>query len=116
MESLSSTASTPGSGASMAEFSGSNQVDLPTRKRTYSTHLDSFVPFEENKSRRTTPSPFATGVTTPSGSSGYGYNVIGDGYFDLTMSVLNSSLTINPISVLFILDIIDSICADRLNL
>ncbi|RAL68552.1 hypothetical protein DID88_007277 [Monilinia fructigena] len=46
MESLSSTASTPGSGASMTEFSG---------------------------------------VTTPSGSPGYGYDVIGDGYFDLTL-------------------------------
>ncbi|KAI9649193.1 hypothetical protein NHQ30_001761 [Ciborinia camelliae] len=70
MESLSSTASTPGSGASMAEFSGSTRVDLPTRKRTHSTHLDAIAPFEEIKSRRTTPSPFATGVTTPSGSSG----------------------------------------------
>ncbi|KAF7865226.1 hypothetical protein EAF04_006203 [Stromatinia cepivora] len=85
MESLSSTASTPGSGASMAEFSGSTRVDLPTRKRSHSKHLDAFVPFEEIKSRRTTPSPFATGVTTPSGSSGYGYTAIGDGYFDLTM-------------------------------
>ncbi|QSZ37141.1 hypothetical protein DSL72_009235 [Monilinia vaccinii-corymbosi] len=70
MESLSSTASTPASGASMAEFSGSTRVDRPTRKRTHSNHLDSFVPFEEIKSRRTTPSPFATGATTPSGSSG----------------------------------------------
>ncbi|ATZ52859.1 Bculs1 [Botrytis cinerea B05.10] len=82
--SLSSTASTPGSGASMFG-SGSHRADLPTRKRTLSKHLDMFVPFEEVKSRRTTPSPFATGVTTPSGSSGYGYNANGDGYFDLTM-------------------------------
>ncbi|KAF7853315.1 uncharacterized protein EAF02_011969 [Botrytis sinoallii] len=69
MVSLSSTASTPGSGASMIG-SGSHRADLPTRKRTLSKHLDTVVPFEEIKSRRTTPSPFATGVTTPSGSSG----------------------------------------------
>ncbi|KAF7899913.1 hypothetical protein EAF00_004249 [Botryotinia globosa] len=84
MGSLSSTASTPGSGASMVGY-GSHRADLPTRKRTLSKHLDTFVPFEEFKSRRTTPSPFATGVTTPSGSSGYGYNANGDGYFDLAM-------------------------------
>ncbi|KAF7921816.1 hypothetical protein BELL_0024g00250 [Botrytis elliptica] len=84
MGSLSSTASTPGSGASMIG-SGSHRADLPTRKRTLSKHLDTVAPFEEIKSRRTTPSPFATGVTTPSGSSGYGYNANGDGYFDLTM-------------------------------
>ncbi|TGO31691.1 hypothetical protein BHYA_0432g00020 [Botrytis hyacinthi] len=84
MGSLSSTASTLGSGASMVD-SGSHRADLPTRKRTLSKHLDTVVPFEEIKSRRTTPSPFATGVTTPSGSSGYGYNANGDGYFDLTM-------------------------------
>ncbi|KAF7955746.1 hypothetical protein EAE96_004670 [Botrytis aclada] len=82
--SLSSTASTPGSGASMIG-SGSRRSDLPSRKRTLSKHLDTDVPFEEIKSRRTTPSPFATGVTTPSGSSGYGYHANGDGYFDLTM-------------------------------
>ena len=70
--------------------SGSHRADLPTRKRTLSKHLDMFVPFEEVKSRRTTPSPFATGVTTPSGSSGYGYNANGDGYFDLTMFVPRS--------------------------
>ncbi|TEY40756.1 hypothetical protein BOTCAL_0423g00060 [Botryotinia calthae] len=84
MGSLSSTASTPGSGASMFG-SGSHRADLPTRKRTLSKHLDMFVPFEEVKSRRKTPSPFATGVATPSGSSGYGYNANGDGYFDLAM-------------------------------
>lgn len=87
MGSLSSTVSTPSSGASMAEFSGSTRVNLPTRKRSHSKHLDTFVPFEEIKSRKTTPSPYTTGVTTPSGSSGYGYTAIGDGYFDLTMSV-----------------------------
>ena len=86
--SLSSTASTPGSGASMAESSGSTRVALPTRKRSHSKHLDAeLIPFEGNKSRRTSPSPFATSVTTPSGSSGYGYTAIGDGYFDLTMFV-----------------------------
>ncbi|TGO66224.1 hypothetical protein BOTNAR_0065g00100 [Botryotinia narcissicola] len=84
MGSLSSTASTPGSGASMVG-SGSHRADLPTRKRTLSKHLDTVIPFEEIKSRRTTPSPFATGVTTPSRSSGYGYNANGDEYFDLTM-------------------------------
>ncbi|KAF7909511.1 uncharacterized protein EAF01_003229 [Botrytis porri] len=84
MGSLSSTASTPGSRASMVG-SGPHRADLPTRKRTLSKHLDTTFPFEKIKSRRTTPSPFATGATTPSGSSGYGFNADGDGYFDLTM-------------------------------
>lgn len=88
MGSLSSTASTPGSGTSMAS---SSRVDLPTRKRSHSTHLDAgLMPFEENKSRRTSPSPFAMGATPPLGSLGYGYAAIGDGYFDLTAFVHSS--------------------------
>jgi hypothetical protein len=67
-------------------------VNLPTRKRSHSKHLDgALAPVEDNKSRRTSPSPFMTGPATPSTiSSGYGYGypvLLGDGYFDLTLFV-----------------------------
>lgn len=64
-------------------------MNLPTRKRSHSKHLDGgLAPFEDNKSRRTSPSPYMTGPATPSTGSGYDYYpVFGDGFLDLTMFV-----------------------------
>jgi hypothetical protein len=91
MASTSSTASSPNSAASLGEVVSPTQMNLPTRKRSHSSHLDGFLePYEGNKSRRTTPSPFPTGPATPATSSGYGYPTFGDGYFDLTLFVPNS--------------------------
>jgi len=71
-------------------------MDLPSRKRSHSTHLgDGFAAFSDNKSRRTTPSPFAG--ATPEESSGYGNLAFGDGYFDLTTFVYTSHS--NPLSL-----------------
>ena len=64
-------------------------MDLPSRKRSHSQHLDGTLrPVEDNKSRRTSPSPH-TGPATPSStiSSGYGYPMLGDGFVDLTLFV-----------------------------
>jgi hypothetical protein len=74
----------------MADLMSPSRMNLPTRKRSHSKHLDGgLLPFEDNKSRRTSPSPYMTGPATPSSSSGYGYPVFGDSYFDLTLFVHN---------------------------
>lgn len=88
LTSQSSTASTPNSDF-LGDFASPSRMNLPTRKRSHSKHLDGqLAPFEDNKSRRTSMSPFGTGPPTPSTlSSGYGYPMIGDGYFDLTVFV-----------------------------
>jgi hypothetical protein len=85
---LSSTASTPNSADSMGDFLSPSRMNLPTRKRTHSKHLDgALLPIEDNKSRRTSPSPFLAGPSTPSTiSSGYG-PMLGEGYFNLTLFV-----------------------------
>lgn len=45
-------------------------ISLRNRKRTHSKHLDSgFKPFSENKSRRTSPSPYMMGAAMTPGSS-----------------------------------------------
>jgi hypothetical protein len=90
LASASSTASTPNSADSLGDLLSPSRMNLPNRKRSHSKHLDgALVPFEDNKSRRPSPSPFLTGPTTPS-TSGYGYPMLGDGYFDLTLFVHNS--------------------------
>ncbi|KAE9365444.1 hypothetical protein N431DRAFT_353892 [Stipitochalara longipes BDJ] len=82
---ISSTASTPNSADSMRDMLSPSRMNLPTRKRSHSKHLDgALLPIEDNKSRRTSPSPFLAGPSTPSTiSSGYG-PMLGEGYFDLT--------------------------------
>jgi hypothetical protein len=90
LASASSTSSTPNSGDSLGDFLSPSRMNLPTRKRSHSKHLDGALgPAEDNKSRRTSPNPFMTGPGTPSTiSSGYGYGyplMLGDGYFDLTL-------------------------------
>ncbi|CZS91523.1 related to DNA repair protein RAD16 [Rhynchosporium graminicola] len=78
-------ASTPSMANPFADTMDSPQLDLPSRKRSHSTQLDGHLAPIDNKSRRTTPSPFGTGPPTPStSSSGYAYPLAGDGYFDLT--------------------------------
>ncbi|PBP16082.1 SWI/SNF family DNA-dependent ATPase Ris1 [Diplocarpon rosae] len=60
------------SAASTQHFStnslpSSPQMNLPNRKRSYSKHLDGRLGFvEDNKSRRTSQSPFETAPSTPS--------------------------------------------------
>ena len=90
---LSSTASTPNSADSLGDMLSPSRLNLPTRKRSHSKHLDgAFLPIEDNKSRRTSPSPFLAGPSTPSTiSSGYG-PMLGEGYFDLTLFVHTRSL------------------------
>ena len=48
-----------------------SKMSLPTRKRSHSKHLEGLVPVTDNKSRRTSPSPFLSRHSTPSSSSGY---------------------------------------------
>ena len=88
-----STASTPNSHSadSIPELATPSSMNLVSRKRTHSKHLDGgLAPYThgDNKSRRTSPSPY-TSPATPGESSGYGYPMIGDGFFDLTMFVHN---------------------------
>lgn len=66
----------------------SPSMKLPNRKRSHSKHLDgALLPVEDSKSRRTSPSPFLAGPSTPPTiSSGYD-PMLGEGYFDLTLSV-----------------------------
>ena len=72
----SSTASSPNSRESMAYLIPS-RTNVPTRKRSHSEHLDGSLPsYEDNKSQRTSPSPYVTGPTTPSTNSGYDYPVL----------------------------------------
>ena len=81
--------STPGTVDSLRDIVSPSKMNLPTRKRSHSTHLDGqlAVPYD-NKSRRTSESPFNTGPPTPStSSSGYGYPVLGDGFYDLALFV-----------------------------
>lgn len=92
LASASSTSSTPNSADSLGYLLSPSRMNLPTRKRSHSKHLDGTLgPVEDNKSRRTSPSPFLNGPGTPSTiSSGYGYGyplMLGDGYFDLTLFV-----------------------------
>ncbi len=72
----------------LGELVSPSRINLPSRKRSHSKHLDGLAPFEnKSQSRRTSPSPYQTRPSTPSTStSGYGYP-IGDGYFDLTLFV-----------------------------
>lgn len=67
--STSSTASTPNSTMDSLHSTTSPFVDLPSRKRSHSKHLDGLAPVAESKSRRTSPSPYMTGVTTPASFS-----------------------------------------------
>ncbi|KAG4430417.1 hypothetical protein IFR05_014107 [Cadophora sp. M221] len=61
-------ASTPGTVDSVGDLSPS-KMNLPTRKRSHSTLLNGQLAPVENKSRRTSLSPFGTGPPTPSTSS-----------------------------------------------
>jgi hypothetical protein len=100
LTSASSTASTPNSADSLGDLVSPSRMNLPSRKRSHSKHLDGVLaPYEDNKSRRTSPSPFLTGPTTPS-TSGYGYPMLGDGYFDLTLFV--HKFTIPSVTGVFI--------------
>jgi hypothetical protein len=93
---ISSIASTPNSADSLGEMLSPSRMNLPARKRSHSKHLDgALLPIEDNKSRRTSPSPFLPGPSTPSTvSSGYG-PMLGEGYFDLTLSV--HTFTASPV-------------------
>ncbi len=88
--------STPNSADSLGDLVSPSRMNLPSRKRSHSKHLDgAFAPVGDVKSRRTSPSPYMTGPTTPSStmSSGYGYYpAFGDGYFDLTLFVNNFTI------------------------
>lgn len=97
---LSSTASTPNSADSMGDLLSPSRMNLPTRKRTHSKHLDgALLPIEDNKSRRTSPSPFLAGLSTPSTiSSGYG-PMLGEGYFNLALFV---HIFTSPLSIFFL--------------
>ncbi|KAF4637235.1 hypothetical protein G7Y89_g851 [Cudoniella acicularis] len=66
-----SMVSTPNSLDSYPELLSPSQMNLPTRKRSHSKHLDgSLAPaYGDNKSRRTSPSPYTTNPSTPGGSS-----------------------------------------------
>ncbi|TVY19000.1 putative ATP-dependent helicase [Lachnellula arida] len=86
---IDSTASTPNSHSakSIPEMTRPSSMSLVSRKRTHSKHIDGGLApplYGDNKSRRTSPSPY-TSPATPGESSGYGYPMIGDGFFDLTM-------------------------------
>ncbi|KAF8854292.1 hypothetical protein BDZ45DRAFT_747658 [Acephala macrosclerotiorum] len=91
LSSASSVPSTPHSADSLGDLVSPSRINLPSRKRSHSKHLDgALAPIEDAKSRRTSPSPYMTGPTTPSSimSSGYGYYpMFGDGYFDLALFV-----------------------------
>ncbi|RDW66946.1 hypothetical protein BP5796_09695 [Coleophoma crateriformis] len=76
------TSSTPSSGD--ISSLGTSRVHLPSRKRSHSKHLDGLMVFEDNKSRKTTPSRYDTGPTTPSTSSGHANPKIDDDWLDLT--------------------------------
>ncbi|TVY81741.1 putative ATP-dependent helicase [Lachnellula suecica] len=82
---IDSTASTPNSADSLAELLTPSKMDLPSRKRTHSTHGLTPYAYGDNKSRRTSPSPYGSGA-----SSGYGYPMNSDGFYDLTMFVETS--------------------------
>ncbi|KAL2062122.1 hypothetical protein VTL71DRAFT_6388 [Oculimacula yallundae] len=69
-------AHTPGRVEHPADMLSPSQMNLPSRKRSHSTQLDGLLAPLDNKSRRTTPSPFNTGPPTPSTSSS------GDDQFD----------------------------------
>ncbi|TVY42355.1 putative ATP-dependent helicase [Lachnellula occidentalis] len=82
-----STASTPNSSDTIPEITTPSSMNLVSRKRTHSKHLSGGLappPYGGSKSRRTSRSPY-TSPATPGESSGYGYPMIGDGFFDLTM-------------------------------
>jgi len=70
----------------LGELVSPSRMNLPSRKRSHSKHLDGLAPYEnKSQSRRTSPSSYQTRPSTPSTStSGY---AIGDGYFDLTLFV-----------------------------
>ncbi|KAH9214043.1 SNF2 family N-terminal domain-containing protein [Leptodontidium sp. 2 PMI_412] len=67
--STASMASTPGTADSLGELVSPSKLSLPTRKRPHSTHLGGQLAPVDNKSRRTSLSPFGTGPPTPSTSS-----------------------------------------------
>src|SRR4051794_14081878 len=84
--SAASMASTPGTADSLGDLVSPSKLNLPTRKRSHSTHLNGQLAPVDNKSRRTSLSPFGTGPPTPSTSSSrYVYSVSGAGYYDLTL-------------------------------
>ncbi len=72
----------------LGELVSPSRMNLPSRKRSHSKHLDGLAPYEnKSQSRRTSPGSYQTRPSTPSTSiSGYEYP-IGDGYFDLTLFV-----------------------------
>ncbi|KAK0105181.1 hypothetical protein ONS95_004422 [Cadophora gregata] len=75
--SAASIASTAGTVDSLGNLVSPSNMNLPTRKRSHSTHLDGQLTIPlDNKSRRTSESPFGTGPPTPSTSSS------GDDKFD----------------------------------
>jgi hypothetical protein len=67
---------------SIAELLTPSKMDLPTRKRSHSKHLDGLAPVTDNKSRRTSPSPFSTYPSTPSSVSGYDCSIFADSFFN----------------------------------
>ncbi|KAH7310958.1 SNF2 family N-terminal domain-containing protein [Rhexocercosporidium sp. MPI-PUGE-AT-0058] len=67
--SAASMASTPGTTDCLGDLVSPSKMNLPTRKRSHSTHLDGQLAPVDNKSRRTSLSPFGTGPPTPATSS-----------------------------------------------
>jgi hypothetical protein len=103
---MSSSASTPNSLESFPDLLSPSSMKLPTRKRSYSKHLDGgLAPNNDgpSKSRRASPSPFmnsyGTSPAAPGGeSSGYVYLVSGDGYINLSLVVRNITLVLSRCS------------------
>jgi hypothetical protein len=97
---MSSTAWIPDALGSFSDLLNPSSMNLPTRKRSYSEHLDGgLTSFDDNhaKSRRASPNPYlnsyGTNPATPAGqSSGYEDSVYGDGYFNLDLFVNNFTL------------------------
>jgi hypothetical protein len=56
---------------SISAFLTPSKMDLPTRKRSHSKHLDGLAPDTNHKSRRTSPSPFLMHPSNPASISGY---------------------------------------------
>ncbi|KAE8443177.1 hypothetical protein EG329_002275 [Mollisiaceae sp. DMI_Dod_QoI] len=85
LSSTSSMPSTPNSADSLGDLVSPSRMNLPSRKRSHSKHLDgALAPVGDVKSRRTSPSPYMTGPTTPSSTMSSGdeeLEAFGNGFF-----------------------------------
>lgn len=72
-------------------------MDTPpssSRKRSHTKHMDgALAPQEDNKSRRTSPSPLITDPTTPSTSSAYVFLLLSQDFLDLFLFHCNRCLS-----------------------